>query len=211
MPPQADKSYDFRSDMINDITVSMGGRAAEQMVFGDYTGGASADIREATRIAKRMITVYGMSEELGTVCLAGEHSESEVFLGRDFSSGKEYSDETAAKIDHEIKSIIDTARKKADSILKEQEAKLHLIAEYLIKYEVMDGEQFRALMDDNASIEDLVVMAEEKARRSHEENEAAQREAEERARREAEERASKEQTDAYSDFVGRDNNRPNSW
>jgi len=204
MPPQTDKSYDFRSDMINDITVSMGGRSAEQLIFGDYTGGASGDIRQATSVARRMITVYGMSDELGTVCLAGQHSGDEVFLGRDFSSGKEYSEETAAKIDHEIKAIIDGARKKADEILSQNIDKLHLIAEYLLQYEVMDGEQFKALMDENATIEDLVEMAKEKERQSQKENEKAAKEAEERARREAEERAAREAEEGFSDFDRKD-------
>ena len=204
MPPASDKSYEFKSEMMNDIAISVAGRAAEEIIFGDYTGGASSDIRQATRTAKRMVTVYGMSDELGTVNLAGDHSGDEVFLGRDFSSGKEYSEETAAKIDHEIKAIIDRARKQADQILTAEIDKMHLIVEYLMQYEVMDGEQFRALMDEDATLEQLCEIANERERRSREENEAAQREAEERAQREAEEAAARQENDPYRDFMGKD-------
>ena len=210
MPPQTDKSYEFRQDMIADITISLGGRSAEQIIFGDYTGGASADIRNATRLARRMVTVYGMSEELGTVCFAGEHSGDEVFLGRDFSSGKDYSDETASKIDREIKAIIDEARKKADQILSQNLDKLHRVAEYLMAYEVMDAEQFKALMDEDASIEDLVAMTRKREEQSRRENEEAAREAEERARREAEEKSQSEMHDPYADFMGSFGSKPPS-
>ncbi len=184
-PPTKDRSYEFKKNMENDITVFLGGRVAEMLVFDDYTGGASSDIKQATRIARRMITVYGMSEVLGTVCLAGEHDSDEVFLGRDFSSGNNLSEETSALIDREIKRIITTAQEKAESILRANMDKLHRIAEFLIAYEVMDGEQFKALMDENATTEQLVEMARAREERSRQENEEAARrvrEAEERAR-----------------------------
>ena len=204
MPPQTEKSYEFKNDMLNEIAVSMGGRVAEELIFGDFTGGASADIKQATRTARKMITVYGMSDELGTVCLAGEHSGDEIFLGRDFSSGKEYSEVTASKIDAEIKRIIDEAHRKATEIIRAHMDKLHCIAEYLTTYEVMEGDQFKALMDDGATLEDLARMAEEKERRSREENEAAAREARQRAKeREEEEKKKNSFTDPYSDFFGR--------
>jgi cell division protease FtsH len=190
MPPVKDVSYEFKKVMEGDIAVSLAGRAAEQIVFDDYSGGASSDIKHATRTARRMITVYGMSEELGTVCLAGEHSGDEVFLGRDFSSGDNLSEETKAKIDREIRRIIEKAYKNADSILRANIDKLHRVASFLMKYEVMDGEQFKALMDEGATDEELAEMVREREERSRRENEEA---AEERARREREEAARAEE------------------
>ena len=207
MPPQAEKSYEFKKDMENEIAISMGGRVAEEIIFGDFTGGASADIKQATRTARKMITVYGMSEELGTVCLAGEHSGDEIFLGRDFSSGKEYSEVTAAKIDSEIKRIVEQGHTTAKQLIQMHMDKLHCIAEYLMTYEVMDGDQFKALMDEGATLDDLVRMAREKEERSREENEAAAREARQREKEREEEEKNKQFHDPYSDFFGQ-NDRP---
>ena len=185
MPPVNDHSYEFRHDMEREIAISLGGRAAEQIIFDDFTGGASADIKQVTRIARRMVTVYGMSEALGTVNLAGEHGETEVFLGRDFSSGENLSGETKAVIDREIRRIVEQGRKTAEELLRANLDKLHRVASFLLRYEVMDGEQFTALMDRDASDEELVEIVRLREERSRRENDEA---AEERARREAEER-----------------------
>ncbi len=185
MPPVSDHSYEFKRDMERDIAISLGGRAAEQIIFSDFTGGASSDIKHVTRIARRMVTVYGMSDELGTVNLAGEHGETEVFLGRDFSSGENLSGETKAAIDREIRRIVENGRKRAEELLLANLEKLHRVAAFLLQYEVMDGEQFAALMDRNASDEELVEIVREREAKSRRENEEAE---EERARREAEER-----------------------
>ena len=207
-PPQKDVSYEFRSHLQKEIIVYLGGRVAEEIVFGDYTGGAISDIKQATRIARKMVTAYGMSDELGTVCLAGEHMGDEVFLGRDFSSGKDYSDHTAAKIDSEIRRIIDEAKKEAHSILSANVDKLHRIAEFLLKYEVMDQAEFEALMDRDATMEELAAMIEEKNRLSREENERARKEEEERERKRAEEAAKEEFHDPYADFMGQNDAPP---
>ncbi len=187
-PPQVDQYSEYKKVLEGQIAMTLGGRIAEKLIFDDYTGGASQDIRQATKIARKMVTVYGMSDELGTVCLAGEHSGDEVFLGRDFNTDKDYSEETAAKIDREIKKIIDEAYATAEALLKANIDKLHAVAEYLLKYEVMDADLFNALMDDAASMEDLEAMREKKEREMREANERAAAEEEARRRAEEEER-----------------------
>lgn len=181
-PPQVDQYSEYKKVLEGQIAMTLGGRIAEKLIFDDYTGGASQDIKQATKIARKMVTVYGMSDELGTVCLAGEHSDDEVFLGRDFNNDKNYSEETAAKIDREIKKIIDRAYEQAETLLRANIDKLHAIAAYLLKYEVMDAELFCAIMDDNATMEQLEAMKAEKERATREANEKAAAEAAARAR-----------------------------
>jgi cell division protease FtsH len=170
--------------MEGEIAMILGGRIAEKLIFDDYTGGASQDIRQATKIARKMVTVYGMSDELGTVCLVGEHSSDAVILGRDFSADRNYSEDTAAKIDREIKRSIDRAYAHAEALLKANIDKLHAIAEYLLKYEVMDAEIFRAIMDEGATLEQLEAMMEARERATREANERAAQEAAARFREE---------------------------
>ena len=183
-PPQVDQYSEYRKVMEGEIAMILGGRIAEKLIFDDYTGGASQDIRQATKIARKMVTVYGMSDELGTVCLVGEHSADAVFLGRDFSADRNYSEETAAKIDREIKAIIDRAYAHAEALLKANIDKLHAIAEYLLKYEVMDAEIFKAIMDEGATLEQLEEMMAERERATREANERAAAEAAARFRAE---------------------------
>ena len=183
-PPQVDQYSEYKKVLEGQIAMTLGGRIAEKLIFDDYTGGASQDIKQATKVARKMVTVYGMSDEIGTVCLAGEHSDDEVFLGRDFNNDKNYSEETAAKIDREIKKIIDHAYEQAEALLRANIDKLHAIAAYLLKYEVMDAELFCAIMDDNATMEQLEAMRAEKERATREANEKAAAEAAARAREE---------------------------
>ncbi len=185
-PPQIDQYSEYKRVLEGEIAMILGGRIAEKLIFDDYTGGASQDIKQATKIARKMVTVYGMSDELGTVCLVGEHSGDEVFLGRDFNSEKNYSEETAAKIDREIKKIIDAAYAQAEKLLRENIDKLHAVAEYLLKYEVMDATLFCALMDENATMEQLEAMQAERERQMREANERAAAEAAAKAREERE-------------------------
>ncbi len=181
-PPQIDQYSEYKRVLEGEIAMILGGRIAEKLIFDDYTGGASQDIKQATKIARKMVTVYGMSDELGTVCLVGEHSDDEVFLGRDFNSDKNYSEETAAKIDREIKKIIDAAYAMAEQLLRDHIDKLHAVAEYLLKYEVMDAVLFNALMDDNATMEQLEEMQAGRERETREANERAAAEAAANAR-----------------------------
>ncbi len=173
--PEEDKFSVYKSELCEQIAMLLAGRAAEELIFGDVSGGASNDIQRATRIAQNMVTRYGMSEALGTVLLGGDHSDAEVFLGRDFGSTKNYSDETAHRIDEEIKRFIDEGYAKAKAVLTENMAKLHFIAEFLTKYEVMDGEQFAYVMNnDTVTDEDLLAMIEKRQRQSEEENRIAE-------------------------------------
>ncbi|MBP3315528.1 MAG: ATP-dependent zinc metalloprotease FtsH [Clostridia bacterium] len=190
--PQEDKYSVYKSGLKNEIAILLGGRAAEEIIFGDVSGGASNDIERATKIAKQMVTKLGMSEFLGLRAFGNDHGE--VFLGRDFSSSQDYSDETAAKIDAEIHSIISEAYATAKKLLTENIAKLHFVSEFLVKNEVMDAEQFAAAMDSDCSFEDLEEMTEAKKRKSREENDRKRAEmlAEERKRKEAEEKARRE-------------------
>ena len=199
-PPVEDKYSVYKNELKENIAMLLGGRAAEEIVFGDVSGGASNDIQRATKIARDMVTVYGMSEALGTIRYAGDHGDDEVFLGRDFNTTKGISDHTAALIDAEIKKIIDEAYANAKALLAANRNKLDFIAEFLVKNEIMDDEQFKAAMDAEAPTQDEIeAIGEEKRRRSAEENklrEAAEAEArrrdEEEARRRAEEAKARE-------------------
>ena len=180
-PPSEDKYSESKQEMKERIAMMLGGRVAEQIIFGDYTGGASNDIQRATEVARKMVTVYGMSEELGTIRYGSQHSE--VFLGRDFGSTPDYSDATAAKIDAEIKKIVDESYALATEILTANKEKLDFIADFLLKHEVMDDEQFALAMKDGVTMEEVEALVTEKKRRSEEENRRRQEkiEAEKRA------------------------------
>ena len=143
--PTEDKSFMSRTEMIENIISLLGGRVSEKLVLDDISTGASNDIERATKIARDMVTKYGMSERLGTITL-GQNQE-EVFLGRDFAQSKEYSEETAAIIDEEVKSIIDFAYKKAAEILNSNMDKLHVVAGILLDKEKIDGEEFDAIFN----------------------------------------------------------------
>ena len=172
--PTEDRMTSSKKEMIDHIVLSLGGRAAEAIVLDDISTGASNDIQQATSIARNMVTRYGMSDALGTVLYGSEHSSDEVFLGRDFSSGKNYSEKTAAEIDDEIRSIISSAYKRCLDILNEHIEKLHFVAGFLLKNEVMDEEQFHAAMTmDNPDVEEIENIAIERRKRSEEENKTA--------------------------------------
>ena len=162
----------------------LGGRVAEFIIFNDFTTGASNDIQRASQIARNMVTRYGMSEKLGSIVYGSEHSDDEVFLGRDFSNSRNYSDKIAAEIDDEIRRIVDGAYDECTEIIKNYMPKLHLIAEYLIKNEIMDDVQFKYAMENDATIEDLERLRDEKLARSNDENEEAKKSKEETNRKE---------------------------
>ena len=143
--PTEDKSFMSRTEMVENIVSLLGGRVAEKLILDDISTGASNDIERATKIARAMVTKYGMSERVGTITL-GQNQE-EVFLGRDFAQAKEYSEETAGVIDEEVKSIIDAAYNKAESILREHIDKLHSVAGVLLEKEKIDGDEFDAIFN----------------------------------------------------------------
>ena len=167
--PAEDKYSVYKEQLKEQIAELLGGRAAEALVFGDISGGASNDIQRATKIARQMVTQLGMSDVLGPVTYGT--GESEVFLGRDFSADKNYSEEVAGKIDEEIRALIDGGYQTAMRILTENREKLNFIAEYLLMHETMDGDQFEAAMDRGATAAELEEMAKEKEERSRKENE----------------------------------------
>ena len=144
--PTEDKSFMSRTEMIENIVSLLGGRVSEKLVLDDISTGASNDIERATKIARNMVTKYGMSERVGTITL-GQNQE-EVFLVRDFAQSKEYSEETAAIIDEEVKSITDYEYKKAAEILNANMEKLHVVAGILLEKEKIDGEEFDAIFNN---------------------------------------------------------------
>lgn len=167
-PPTKDKYSESKQEMLEEITMALGGRVAEEIMFGDYTGGASGDIQSVTQIARKMVTVYGMSEELGTIRYGSQHNE--VFLGRDFGTTPDYSETTAAKIDSEIKRIVDECYKRAYELLTQYKEKLIFVADFLVRNESMDEEQFAYAMDNDVTMEEVEALVTEKKRRSEEEN-----------------------------------------
>ncbi len=184
--PVEDRLGMSKNQMLDIIVRALGGRVAEEIILDDISTGASSDIQQATGIARNMVTRYGMSEKLGTVLYGSEHSSDEVFLGRDFSSGKTYSEKTASEIDDEIRSIINGCYERCKDILTGNISKLHFVAEFLLKNESMDEEQFRAAMEmSNPTIESIEDIAFRKQQKSDEENNSAHKknaEAEEEAR-----------------------------
>ncbi len=144
--PTEDKSYMTKNTMLENLVTLLGGRVAEALIMGDISTGASNDIERATKITHNMITKYGMSEELGTICYGSQNDE--VFLGMDYNRMRDYSEATAAAIDKEAKTIMDEAYAKCENLLKTHMDKLHQVAKYLIRYEKMDGTMFRKIMED---------------------------------------------------------------
>ncbi len=142
--PTEDKSYKTKNGMLDDIVVLLGGRVAEKLVLGDISTGASNDIERATKLAKSMVTEYGMSDRIGPVSYSS--GSGEVFLGRDYGHAKDYSEAFAQEIDEEISSIIHNGYDRTEKILTDHMDKLHELAQYLIKYEKIDGDKFDKLM-----------------------------------------------------------------
>ena len=141
--PEQDEMFNSKKKMLENIVVDLGGRVAEELIFHDITTGASQDIKQATQMARAMVTQYGMSEKVGMIQYGGD--EDEVFIGRDFGHTKNYADQTAALIDSEVKRIIDEAYEKAKEILSQNEEVLHRCADLLIEKEKIGREEFEAL------------------------------------------------------------------
>ncbi|MBQ4635123.1 MAG: ATP-dependent zinc metalloprotease FtsH [Akkermansia sp.] len=146
MLPDEDKHSEYKSELLDYIVMAMGGRCAEQVVFGDVSGGARGDIQQATSIARKMVCVYGMSEKLGPIEYGSNHSE--VFLARDISqTTRNYSERTAQIIDEEIQRIVTENYQRALDILTEHKDKLLLVADKLIEYETLSGEHIAELVE----------------------------------------------------------------
>lgn len=150
--PEHDRSFRSKTQMEEEIIVLLGGRVAEKIVLDEISTGASNDIERATDLARSMVTRYGFSEKLGPIVYG--HDNSEVFLGRDYSQGRNYSENVAAEIDGEIRELIDTSYENAKQILLNHRDQLDKVAHYLMEHEKIDGEDFYKLMngeplDDN--------------------------------------------------------------
>lgn len=143
--PEHDKSYVSKREMAEDLIVLLGGRVAEKIVLEDISTGASNDIERATNVARNMVTRYGFSERLGPI-VYGTNS-SEVFLGRDYSQGRNYSENVAAEIDEEVRELIENAYERAKDILELHRDKLDQVANYLMENEKIGGDEFKKLME----------------------------------------------------------------
>ncbi len=203
--PAEDKYSVYKQEMKENIAMLLGGRAAESIIFGDVSGGASNDIQRATGIARKMVTQLGMSDKLGPIAFGSGNTE--VFLGKELGENRNYSEEIAAQIDSEIHAIVSEAYALALQLLNEHIDKLHFIADFLVRYETMDEGQFDAAMKGEATMEELAEMVNERRRKSQAENEEkarldaieAQRKAEEEAKRAEEERTKAEAKKAQDD------------
>jgi cell division protease FtsH len=143
--PEKDEMFMTKGRMLQDIMVSLGGRIAEEIIFDDITTGASSDIKKATKVARKMVTRYGMSDNIGVINY--DDDDDEVFIGRDLAHAKSHSELVAGEIDKEVKEIINGCYARAKAIITEHEEVLHQCAELLLKKEKITREEFEALMD----------------------------------------------------------------
>ena len=189
--PTEDKVNLYRDEMQAQIADLLAGRVAEELIGkGNYSAGASNDIERASKIARSMVMRYGMSDALGPILYGDEHEE--VFLGRDFGNTRNYSEEVAAKIDAEVQKIIMTGFEMAKHILTEKKAVLEFVAEYLVKHETMDADEFEKCFEENVTEEDVLAVRGEKEKRRKLENESKKASAE----------ANPDQTGAVADASG---------
>ena len=148
--PQEDKDYTSRTEMFERIVSALGGRVAEKLFLDDISTGASSDIQNASAIARSMVTKYGMSDKLGPISF--DDSSRSVFIGRDFTQTKSYSEKTAAAIDDEVKNIFDEASELCEELLSEHRDLVVATAEYLLEHETMDGEDFNAFCENGGRL-----------------------------------------------------------
>ena len=163
--PKSDDAHTTLSHLQDTIAMTMGGRAAEEIIIRDITTGASQDIKHATSIARSMVTEWGMSPELRNVYFGGEQ---EVFIGRDYQTQASYSDEVAAIIDKEIRKIVDTAYERALSTIRENEDKLHVMVALLFQHETIYGDEVDLIMEGKSAEEITEYILEKKAKREEE-------------------------------------------
>lgn len=205
--PKEDKYYGTKTTMREQIIHLLGGRVAEMLTLDDISTGASNDIMRATEIAKDMVTKYGFSDKLGPVNYS---SSDEVFLGKDFSTRQNYSEETASEIDEEVKNIVEACFEEAKAILTEHLDKLYTVAEALLEIETLDGEQFELLYSGKMTAKELAddVLAKEDERR---EKNAAEAEEAARLLREQEEREAREAEEALNSMTLDEGGEEKNW
>ena len=181
--PKEDKYYVTKTDMEEQLIHLLGGRVAEKLVLGDISTGASNDLERATAIARDMVSRYGMTDAIGPVNFS---NGDEVFLGRDDGTRQNYSEELAAKIDAEMRKILDHAFARAEELLTEHMSQLHTVAEALLEVETLDGAQFQGLFDGTKTTEDIVLELKEIADKNKKVAEREEELVKEEAQREAE-------------------------
>ena len=150
--PENDDMFNTRGKMLQHITVYLGGRVAEELVFDDITTGASQDIKQATALARDMVMKYGMSKDLGLVNY--EESADEVFIGRDLGHTKNFSEQVAAQIDKEVREIIEECHAKAQELIRDNRAVLDECAKQLIEKEKLSRAEFEAIFDAQTAQEE---------------------------------------------------------
>ena len=148
--PERDDMFSTKGKMLQDITVDLGGRVAEELIFGDITTGASQDIKQATALARAMVTKFGMSEDIGLINYANE--DDEVFIGRDLAHTRGYGEDVASKIDAEIKRIIDECHEEAKKIISAHKDVLDACVELLLEKEKITREEFEALFENRSGL-----------------------------------------------------------
>ena len=146
--PGEDHNFLSRSYMLDEIVALLGGRMAEKLILGDISTGASNDIQRASHLARKMVTVYGMSDKIGTISFESGHDE--IFIGRSMAQQRTYSEKVAAEIDEEIKAIIDGCAARCEAILRSNEERLHTVAAYLLEHETMDAAAFERVFSAGA-------------------------------------------------------------
>jgi len=152
--PAEDRFYQTKGDMLDEIIVLLGGRAAEKLVLDDISTGASNDIERASKIARQMVTKFGMSEKIGPISFGSEHDE--VFIGRDFVQSRNMSEHVSAEIDDEVMKIIDNSYNTCIELLSENREKLERVAQALMEKEKLSGEEFEALFTQSSVSEESV-------------------------------------------------------
>ena len=183
--PEEDRFFETRGHMIDTIKHLLGGRVAEELKLDDISTGASNDLERATQIAREMITRYGFSEKLGPVSFS---SSDEVFLGRDFSTRQNYSEEIASEVDHEIRRLLENCYAETKKILQDNDEAFERVAQALLLVETLDGEQFERLFNGEADPESIKAEVDSEIKEIERKN---KKEAEESARILEEERLEK--------------------
>ena len=153
--PEKDEMFNTKGKMLQDITVSLGGRVAEEIIFDDITTGASQDIKQATSLAKAMVTKFGMSKEVGLINY--DNDSDEVFIGRDLAHTRGYGEAVAGKIDEEVKRIIDECYEKAKTMISEHMDVLHKCASLLLEKEKISREEFESLFTESSPEEKVLT------------------------------------------------------
>ena len=149
--PDKDEMFMTKGKMLHNIMVSLGGRIAEEVIFDDITTGAASDIKKATKVARKMVTSFGMSENIGVISY--DEDDDEVFIGRDLAHTRAYSEKVAGEIDSEVKAIVDNCYARAKAIIMSHEDILHKAAKLLLEKEKISGQEFDALFKQSAQLD----------------------------------------------------------